>query len=75
MVLDVSEPTVDVLVGQTIFPKEHLAELQTHVRQEDQSPIVEPGLQNDNFQEFVPKVIPDQSNFFVFTCVKEANSW
>uniref|UniRef100_A0A2C9W8K8 protein-serine/threonine phosphatase n=1 Tax=Manihot esculenta TaxID=3983 RepID=A0A2C9W8K8_MANES len=61
LVLDVSEPTVDVSVGQTIFRKEHLAELQTHVRQEDQSPIVEPGLQNDkNFQEFVPKVIPDQ---------------
>ncbi|KAF2285369.1 hypothetical protein GH714_003256 [Hevea brasiliensis] len=59
----VSEPTEDVSVGQTlkrIFPTEHPAEVQTQVRQENQSSLLGSSLENDAFQEFVPKVITDQ---------------
>ncbi|KAJ9182073.1 hypothetical protein P3X46_006104 [Hevea brasiliensis] len=64
LVLDVvSEPTEDVSVGQTlkrIFPTEQPAEVQTQVRQENQSSLLGSSLENDAFQEFVPKVITDQ---------------
>ncbi|KAF2284152.1 hypothetical protein GH714_019582 [Hevea brasiliensis] len=59
----VSEPAEEISVDQTfkcIFPAEHLAEVQRHVRQEDQSHILGLSQENDPFQEFVPKVIIDQ---------------
>lgn len=70
MVLDVvSEPLEDISVGQTlkrISLTEHVAEVQTQIIQEDQSPIFGPGLEKDTFQESVPKVITEQSNFLSF---------
>ncbi|KAG8636699.1 hypothetical protein MANES_15G025800v8 [Manihot esculenta] len=64
LVLDVvSEPLEDISVGQTlkrISLTEHVAEVQTQIIQEDQSPILGPGLEKDTFQESVPKVITEQ---------------
>ncbi|WCJ23710.1 kinase associated protein phosphatase [Euphorbia peplus] len=64
LVLDVeSEAGEDISVGQTLRRpnlKEHLAEPQTHAAQEDKDTVSISGLDNDTFQELVPKVITDQ---------------
>ena len=76
MVLNVvSEPIEDLSVGQTLrflSLTERLAEEQKHVRQEDQNPNLKSGLENDLLQEFVPKVITDQSNFCLSLMGKRA---
>ncbi|PNT24750.1 hypothetical protein POPTR_008G149700v4 [Populus trichocarpa] len=54
-----SDPIEDLSVGQTIrflSLTERLAEVQTHVRQEDQNP----NLKNDLLQDLAPKAIADQ---------------
>ncbi|XP_050219769.1 protein phosphatase 2C 70 [Mercurialis annua] len=60
LILDVtSEPTEDISVGQTLkrtFLTEHLAEVQQHTGQTDQSPHRE----NDSIQDFAPCIIADQ---------------
>ncbi|XP_024463569.1 protein phosphatase 2C 70 isoform X2 [Populus trichocarpa] len=53
------DPIEDLSVGQTIrflSLTERLAEVQTHVRQEDQNP----NLKNDLLQDLAPKAIADQ---------------
>ncbi|CAK7326997.1 unnamed protein product [Dovyalis caffra] len=62
----VSDPIEDLSVGQTLrclSLTERLAEVQNHVRLEDQSPNVRSGLENDLLQEFVPQVIADQGSY------------
>ncbi|KAI5580145.1 hypothetical protein BDE02_08G136000 [Populus trichocarpa] len=54
-----SDPIEDLSVGQTVrflSLTERLAEVQTHVRQEDQNP----NLKNDLLQDLAPKAIADQ---------------
>ena len=64
MVLEViSDPTEDVLVGQTLkrpLASDHLVDVLKHGRQ---------SLEDDRFQEFVHKDIPDQSNFLSVSLV------
>ena len=71
MILDVvAEPVEDISIGQTLRCSpltEQLAELQKHVKQDDRSPNFKPSLESGVFGEIVPKVIADQSNFYVFT--------
>ncbi|KAF5736841.1 protein phosphatase 2C 70-like [Tripterygium wilfordii] len=65
--LDVSaDPSEDVLIGQTLKPPlvtEHTIEVPKHDRHENQSPKLKFGLENNVFQEFVPKVVTDQRSY------------
>ncbi|KAJ6898852.1 protein phosphatase 2C 70-like [Populus alba x Populus x berolinensis] len=64
IVLDVVSDQIEELsADQTLrclSLTEPLAEVQKHARQEDQSPNLKYGLENDLRQEFAPKVITDQ---------------
>ncbi|KDP40139.1 hypothetical protein JCGZ_02137 [Jatropha curcas] len=64
LVLDVvSEHGEDIRVGQTlkrIFPTGRLDEVQTHIEQEDETPISRSGPEKDDLLESVPKIINDQ---------------
>ncbi|EEF45364.1 protein phosphatase 2C 70 [Ricinus communis] len=64
LILDVvSEPAEDISVGQTLKRTSltnHLAEVQQHAGQTDQSPVLRSDLENDVVREFVPCVIADQ---------------
>ncbi|XP_034923510.1 protein phosphatase 2C 70 isoform X2 [Populus alba] len=62
--LQLNEDTIeDLSVGQTLrflSLTERLAEVQTHVRQEDQNPNLKSDLKNDLLQNLAPKAIADQ---------------
>ncbi|KAG6766092.1 hypothetical protein POTOM_030158 [Populus tomentosa] len=62
--LQLNEDTIeDLSVGQTLrflSLTERLAEVQTHVRQEDQNPNLKSDLKNDLLQDLAPKAITDQ---------------
>ncbi|KAL9401534.1 hypothetical protein Peur_005383 [Populus x canadensis] len=58
-----SDPVEDLSVGQTLrflSLTERLAEVQTHVRKEDQNPNLKSDLKNDLLQDLAPKGIADQ---------------
>ncbi|XP_061986841.1 protein phosphatase 2C 70-like isoform X4 [Populus nigra] len=58
-----SDPIEDLSVGQTLrflSLTERLAEVQTHVRKEDQNPNLKSDLKNDLLQDLAPKGIADQ---------------
>ncbi|KAJ8766291.1 hypothetical protein K2173_022350 [Erythroxylum novogranatense] len=60
----VSDSTEDISVGQTLkasWLTERLAEVQA-IKQEDQSPSLKYGIENEAFRDYVPKVIADQSS-------------
>uniref|UniRef100_A0A2P2JKG1 protein-serine/threonine phosphatase n=2 Tax=Rhizophora mucronata TaxID=61149 RepID=A0A2P2JKG1_RHIMU len=61
----VSDQVEDVSVGQTLkfsLKTEQLAEVQKHVRLEEQSPSLKSAAGNDTLQDSVPRVIPDLSS-------------
>ncbi|XP_061986839.1 protein phosphatase 2C 70-like isoform X2 [Populus nigra] len=70
-----SDPIEDLSVGQTLrflSLTERLAEVQTHVRKEDQNPNLKSDLKNDLLQDLAPKGIADQSNFCLSLMGKRA---